>query len=156
MSGEILKFEFFRFYGKTLQLILAIYHMVGGKCDGQPQVLELVFDSIGVVSVKCAKDGASLSFELGDASECDLGVYGKFKRYVLEDNTVVSAMVGEKVVEISQVYSEVQGEYIGILMGFESGGRLVIMNLGDDIFVSGEVAPQVAESEGVVFVKVVS
>ncbi|UMZ12297.1 hypothetical protein I9018_00890 [Pseudomonas sp. MPFS] len=140
--------------GKKLLSVSALFHIFASERDSFPQEIGLFFEYSEVGKLYGGRDGASLSFSLSQIVGCDLGEYGKQDILCVSDEPCYFSVVGRKLASASLVQSSVEEAVIGVVLSFDSGTCLSILNLGDELFVYDEVPEEIVISEAVSLIPV--
>ncbi|MDE3739083.1 hypothetical protein PSH28_20980 [Pseudomonas resinovorans] len=140
--------------GKKLLSVSALFHVFASERDSFPQEVGLLFEGSEVGKLYGGRDGASLSFSLSPIVGCDLGEYGKQDIFCVSGEPCYSSVVGRKLASASLVQSSVEEAVVGVVLSFDSGPCLSILNLGDELFVYNKIPEKIVISEGLSLISV--
>ncbi|MCW8024568.1 MULTISPECIES: hypothetical protein [Pseudomonas aeruginosa group] len=140
--------------GLRLLLALGLFHVFELKKNGAPQAVSLFFDGReGSGTLMCAPDGASIAYSSDAVSECDLGEFGTEKIFSLVNDESFSSVIGEELILVSLIISSVEGSVAGVSLQFGNFQSLILINLGDELFIYKEIPPEIVKCEGLEFVR---
>ncbi|WP_458718229.1 hypothetical protein [Pseudomonas gregormendelii] len=140
--------------GKELLSVNALLHIFASERDSSPQEFGLLFDDSEVGRFYGGPDGASLCFSLSPFFSCDLGEHGKQDIYCVSAKPYFSNVVGRRLVSASLVQSLAEKTVVGVALSFDSGFRLSILNLGDELFVYDAIPKDIVMSEELILISV--
>lgn len=137
--------------GRRLLLAWGVFHVFESKKDGNPQAVSLLFDGEILRTLKCSPDGSSIAYSSDILAECDLGEFGAEKVFPLENDEFFASILGKEVTSASLVLSSVEDSVAGVLLQFSNSEFLILINLGDELFVYKEIPAEIVKCEGLEF-----
>ncbi|MCH5548606.1 hypothetical protein ACQJ22_27330 [Pseudomonas fragariae (ex Marin et al. 2024)] len=140
--------------GKTLISVNALFHVFSSERDSAPQEVGLLFENSEIGRIYGGPDGASICFSFNSISSCDLGEYGRQDVFCVSGEPYFSDVVGRRLVSASLVQSLAEDAVVGVVLSFDNGFCLSILNLGDELFVYDDIPEEIVISEGVRLVSV--
>lgn len=124
-----------------------IYVKDGEEKTSSPQELFLSFDSGVQGKLKCGSDGESLVWDMQELEAVDLGEYGD---EVVRDLSYLSCwknLIGHLLVDVKLIKS-LRGSYLmGLLFSFDNDLSIVVVNLGDEIYMFESLPKEIAQEE---------
>lgn len=153
-SPEFMIAWFQKVIGKKLVLVNALFHVLGSERGSSPQEISFQFDASEPGRLYCGSDGASICFSLSPIVGCELGEYGEQVVYCISSESCFSNVVGDRLISASSINSSAEEAIVGISLSFYKGCQLSVLNLGDELYVYGEVPEEIIISEGLEFISV--
>ncbi|CAG0943212.1 hypothetical protein BROC_02170 [Candidatus Brocadiaceae bacterium] len=117
--------------------------------DMQPQELLLVFESGKKLRISCSSDGESIACDEQDLKEVNLGEYGKLILMDISSTYFWKNKIGNKLLNISLVLSS--GYYFGLLFNFDKNNSIVLINLGDELFIYENLPESLVQEESIIY-----
>lgn len=136
-------------FGKKLLSVNALFHVFSFERDSAPQEVGLLFENSQMGKLYGGSDGTSLYFSLNPISSCDLGEYGRLDIFCISGDIHFSDVVGSRLISASLVQTSAEDVVIGVVLSFDNGFCLCILNLGDELFVYDEIPEEIMTGEGV-------
>lgn len=134
--------------GKNLLSVAALFYVSNSERDSSPLEVGLLFDNLRFGKFYGDNDGATLCFSLSSLVECDLGEYGKKSVFCISKENPFSNVVGRKLISPMLAISNVENTIVGAYLLFDNNKSISILNLGDEIFIYGEIPDGIIKSEG--------
>ncbi|WP_125557873.1 hypothetical protein [Pseudoalteromonas rubra] len=132
--------------GFRLLSVFALVHTFDGEMDcTSPQELLFLFEGEFQFRVMCHQDGESIHVDSQPLVEVDMGAHGRNILCNCYDDKSFAHGVGKPVENIELIVSD--KIIFGMLLLFSGGGSIVILNLGDDLYVYDELPGDIIEEE---------
>jgi len=118
---------------KLLSIEGLVYFFEGSRID-PPQEVGFFFENCDFGKILCHKDGESVLFSTELIRGCDLGEYGEQNPVSLSDEPFFESFIGKKLDLALIVCFSNEKKIAGVCFSFAGGSRLIVLNLGDEIF----------------------
>jgi len=134
--------------GRKLIFVQALIHVYEGNENiSSPQELQLSFESKIRGKLKCGSDGESIVLDSTELKPSDLGEYGK---QIVKDISNLSCwqkVIGSPLKEVHLLESMREFCLMGIKFTFENDLSVVMVNLGDEIFIYESLPEEIVQEE---------
>jgi hypothetical protein len=116
-----------------------------------PQELLLVFESGKQMKLSCGSDGESLVGNNQELVPIDLGEYGKEIVKDVSYLACVENLIGHVLRDVKLIKSSGNSYLMGLQFSFENNLSVVVVNLGDDLFVFESLPEEIAREEEITY-----
>lgn len=139
---------------KLISALALIYVYDSEEKILSPQELLLVFEHKRQVTLMCSNDGESLILDSRKLEPTNLGEYGK---EIIRDISYLPCwknLIGQTLTKIFIIKSLGKPCLIGLKFSFENDLSVIVVNLGDEIFMFEFLPEEIAQEEEIIYEQV--
>jgi hypothetical protein len=141
--------------GHKLKAVLALIYVYDGKEDLiTPQELMLQFETNMKGKFSCSSDGESLAWDNHAFEPSELGEYGDEIVKVLSHLPYWKHLIGKRLNEVKMIIPSHYSCLIGLQFLFEDNLSVVVINLGDELFIFNSLPENFIQDEELILVPV--